>query len=74
MEDFGGYQNPYSNTIDVEKEKGVTFESARKSLADYQHLIKQCAVRSEDLDSDGDEDRRAAVRIGMRLRTRVRIG
>ena len=51
--------------IDVEKEKGVTFESARKSLADYQHLIKQCAVRSEDLDSDGDEEK--ADRQGLRF-------
>lgn len=26
FEDFGGYQNPYSNTIDVEKEKRKQLE------------------------------------------------
>ena len=42
---------------DAEKEKRKVFENARKSMADYGRRISESAVRSEDLDSDGDDER-----------------
>ena len=42
---------------DAEKEQGEVIENARKSMMEYGRRISQSAVRSQDLDSDGEEEK-----------------
>lgn len=50
--------NPKPHPIcDVQKDEAQVFENARKSMMEYERRISQSAVRSEDLDSDGDEEK-----------------
>ena len=56
MEDFGGYQNPYSNTIDVEKEKRkqqeIEDEEERKKTYSIDFMMsfkEKCRTRPNNM-------------------------